>query len=125
MKAYNIALALFVLNTVIASINGMGIFDTHVFEAPKPMDEVTITEKVTDFESLHSYEWIFFAPIILVEMFALLFVAISNAIMLNIPMMTHYGVPTGVIAMISGPIAIVYSWGAIQFLTGKSGKSIE
>jgi len=27
--------------------------------------------------------------------------------------------------MIQGPIWLVYSWGAVQFLTGRSGKNIE
>ena len=103
----------------------MSIFDTHVFEAPKPMDEVTITEKVSDFESLYGYEWLILAPMILVEMFSLFFFAILNAITLNIPMMVHYGVPITVITMISGPMAIVYGWGAVQFLTGRGGKNIE
>ena len=125
MKAYNIALALFVLNAVIGGVNGMGIFDTHIFETPKPMDEVTITEKVSDFGSLRSYEMLLLAPMVLVEMFSLFFFAILNAITLNIPMMVHYGVPVSVIAMISAPMVIVYSWGAAQFLTGRSGKSIE
>jgi len=124
VKAYNIALALFVLNAVISGVNGMGIFDTHVFETPKPMNESEIAEVVSDAESLHSYELLVFAPKVLLEMFSLFFTAIVGAITI-IPMLAEYGIPTSIIAMIQGPIWIVYAWGAVQFLTGRSGKSIE
>ena len=124
MKAYNIALALFVLNAVVGGINGMGIFDTHVAEIPKVMNESEISEVVSDVGSLHSYDLLVFAPKVLLEMFSLFFTAIAGAITI-IPMLMDYGVSPSIIAMIQGPIWIVYGWGAIQFLTGRSGKNIE
>ena len=124
MKAYDIALALFVLNAVIGGVNGMGIFNTHVTEIPKPMNESEITEVVSDVESLHGYELLVFGPKVVIEMFSVFFTAIVGAITI-IPMLMDYGIPASVIAMIQGPTWIVYCWGAIQFLTGRSGKSIE
>jgi len=124
MKAYNIALALFILNAVISGVNSMGIFDTHVVEMAQPINDTKIAEVVSDTETLHSYDLFVFAPKILLEMFTVFFSAIAGAITI-IPMLVQYGVPAQVIAMIQGPIWLVYSWGAVQFLTGRSGKNIE
>lgn len=124
MKAYNIAFALFILNAVIGAVNGAGVFDTPVANIAKPINESEITEVVGDMESLHSYELLVFAPKILIEMFSIFFSAILGAITI-IPMFVQYGVPIYIIGMIQGPIWLVYGWGAVQFLTGRSGKSIE
>ena len=124
MKAYNIALALFIFNAVISGINSMGIFDTHVVEMAQPVNETRIAEVVSDTGTMHTYDMFVFTSKILVRMFSTFFTALVGAITV-IPMLMQYGVPAQVIAMIQGPIWLVYSWGAVQFLTGRSGKNIE
>lgn len=122
MKIYSVALFLFLFSTVVGGVESMLIFDTHIPEIGIESEEARVTEVQDTVKT--GWSALFFLPLMIYRLFGVLICAFTTAITI-IPMFLHYGVPVEIIAMIQGPIWLIYAVGLIQWITGHPFKTNE
>ena len=122
MRAYSIALALFVFGFVVGALNTMAIADTHLV-APSisfgtaQIYEITNGAQQAPPSFLHD-------AISLASLFGALLEGLKTALTI-LPLMISYGVPTPVALIVQGPIWLVYAVGIISWVTNRSTKHFE
>ena len=122
MKIYSIALFLFLFSTVVGGIDGMALFDANLPEIGIESEEARVSEVQDTVKS--GWSALFFLPLMIYRLFGVLICAFTTAITV-IPMFIKYGIPLEIIAMIQGPIWLVYAVGMIQWITGHPFKTNE
>ena len=123
MRAWDIALFMFVLGAVIGAINTLEIFD-----APLPDQNINVTQanvqQLTDTAQNVDAVNLYVNPVTVWQMFNVLIVAFSTALDIA-PLLQSYGVPGVVAYMLQAPIWLLYIWALVQFKANRGSKSMD
>lgn len=122
MRIYKIIAFVIVFQFVFGGITASGIFDATISGQSISITQADV-EEVTDIAQNIDNVNVLFAISVGWRMFSV-FARMAWTAVTIIPILTEFGVPVYIAAMVQGPIWLVYLWGIIQFLGNKSSKSM-